>query len=383
MSTMYERLGVRPIINGAATLTRLGGSLMPPPVIEAMCEAAENFVDMAHLQVAAGKRIAELTRNEAAYISSGAAAGLALATAACLTGTDLEKVRNLADWAWRGGKDQVVTHRCQRVGYDFAIRQVGVEYIRVGDDHGATIEEFDGALGARTAAAAYFAGDHLAKGAVPLPVVIELAHAKGIPVIVDAAAQLPPPENLWKFTHMGADVVLFSGGKGLCGPQSSGLMLGRPDLIAACSLHGCPNPAIGRPMKVGKEEIAGLVAAVEYYLSLDHDALMLQYEQQVQHVIERLTHLPGVSAKRDFPSEAGQPMPRALIELDAREIPLSAAELLNRLELGDPSIILSASRNNGIYVNPQTLAPGQEVVVTDQIMSVLHRAIGTRESQVW
>jgi L-seryl-tRNA(Ser) seleniumtransferase len=221
----------------------------------------------------------------------------------------------------------------------------------------------------------------LAKGSVSLPDVLKLAHAKGIPVIVDAAAQLPPPENLWKFTHMGADMVLFSGGKGLCGPQSSGLMLGRPDLIAACALHGSPNQAIGRPMKVGKEEIAGLVAAVEYYLSLDHDALMRQYEFQVHYVVDRLAHVPGVTATRDFPSEAGQPMPRAHIHLDAHDGALTAAELLKRLENGDPSIILSAARDGGLYVNPQTLSPGQEAIIADRIASEVEQAPRAHKAQ--
>ncbi len=373
MTTLYERLGIRPLINGAATLTRLGGSLMPPSVVRAMAEAAESFVELTVLQQRAGEYIARLTQNEAAYITSGAAAGLVLATASCITGPDDTRVKSLTDWTWRGGRDQIIIHRCQRNGYDFAVRQVGIELVEIGTRESTALEELTGALSDRTAAVVYFAGAHYAPGALPLDAVITHAHQRGVPVIVDAAAQLPPPDNLWNFTKAGADLVVFSGGKGLCGPQTSGLIFGRPDLIAACALHGSPNQAIGRPMKVGKEEIAGIVAAVEHYLQLDHVAIAAQYERQVQHVITALQDVPGVSVERSFPSEAGQPMPRALITLDPEMLTISSVQVLKELAEGDPSIFLSSAHTNGMYMNPQTLSDGQERVIAARLHALLTR----------
>jgi len=370
VSGFYERLGVRRAINGAATLTRLGGSLMPPPVLDAMREAAESFVDVQDLQAKAGKRLAELTRNEAAYVSCGAATGLLLATASCITGPDEEKVRSFVDGTWRGQRDEVIIHRAQRNAYDLAIRTLGARVVEIGTAESTGLDELRDAFTPRTIAVFYFAGA-LARTSLSLDTVIDEAHRRGVPVVVDAAAQIPPPDNLWNFTAMGADLVLFSGGKGLRGPQSSGLMVGRRDLIAACAMHGAPNHAVGRPMKVGKEEIAGLVAAVEHYLSLDHDAIMAQYERQVRNVVERMTGLPGVAARRDFPNEAGQPMPRVRIDFDETAGGPVASNLVRQLEEGDPPIYVSSARPNGIFVNPQTLEEGQEIIIADRLRALI------------
>jgi seryl-tRNA(Sec) selenium transferase len=209
------------------------------------------------------------------------------------------------------------------------------------------------------------------EGQVPLAQQIEIAHARGVPVVVDAAAQLPPVENLWRFTEAGADLVLFSGGKGLCGPQSSGLVLGRRDLIEACAFHACPRPFIGRPMKAGKEEILGLLAAVRLYLNLDHEKLLQTYEDQVSTVIRSFETQPGVSAKRSFPSEAGQPMPRAEIFFDGGEFGLDRDEISGRLMSGEPAISLAPAGENGLYFNPQTIKPGQEEIIVQRIKELL------------
>ena len=285
---IYEDLGLRPVINGYATVTRLGGSLMPPPVVEAMIEASRQFVDLEDLQAAVGRRIAELTRNEAAYVSSGAAAGLTLATAACVAGTDPEMIAALPHpQKVSGARCEVIFQRCQRSGYDYAVRQVGVDMIEIGPeqsspaDFPAVRQELEQALSERTAAVLYFARGEDHHGGLPVAEVVAAAHARGVPVILDAAAQLPPVENLWRFTQEGADLVIFSGGKGLCGPQATGLVLGRSDLIKACAVQGNPNQAIGRPMKVGKEELCGCLAAVEWYVGLDHAAMTDRFEAQV------------------------------------------------------------------------------------------------------
>jgi L-seryl-tRNA(Ser) seleniumtransferase len=370
---------MRRVINAAATLTRLGGSIMPPLVIEAMIQASRSFVDLPELQRRCGERLAKLTRNEAAYVSSGAAAGLTLTTAACITGVDRDRIARLPNLD--GLKNEVVIHRCQRNGYDFAVRQTGVRVVEIGDlDLGVTqAQELEVAIGERTAAVVYFAGANFERGALPLRTTVEIAHRRGVPVIVDGAAQIPPISNLWEFTSdAGADLAVFSGGKGLRGPQSSGLIVGRADLIDAVRLNGPPNQAIGRPMKVGKEEMIGLVAAVEWYLGQDEPGLIRRYERQVARVVESLGKLPGLTAERDFPSEAGQPMPRALVRFDAGELGFDRDEVVRRLHEGDPYVEVSNSGKDGIWINPQTLEDGDEKIVIDRLLAALAPARGGR-----
>jgi len=365
---IYDELGVTKVINGAATLTRLGGSLMPPEVLAAMAEAARHFVDMDELHQKVGERIAAWTGNEAAYVSSGAAAGLALSTAACITGLDPEKRERLPHT--EGMKNEVIIHKRGRVGYAFAIRQAGGKLVEVGTEEGATSDDLERAINDRTAAIFYFHNPALMPGQVPLERGIEIARQAGIPLVIDAAAQIPPIDNLWRFTQMGADLVLFSGGKGLCGPQSSGLIVGRRDLIEACTFNACPRAFIGRPMKVGKEELVGLMTAVRRYLDLDHDLLMQTYEDQVQTVIAAFADHAHISARRSFPSEAGQPMPRAEISFDEDGLGITRDEVLIQLSTGDPSIALAAAGESGVFVNPQTLKPGQETIIISRIRQI-------------
>ncbi|TAK22167.1 MAG: aminotransferase class V-fold PLP-dependent enzyme [Chloroflexota bacterium] len=372
-SDIYSDLGLRRVINAAATLTRLGGSLMPRPVLDAMMAAARSYIDLPELQRRAGEKLARMTRNEAAYVSSGAAAGLTLSTAACITGTDPAKIARLPN-DLVGLKNEVVIHRCQRNGYDHAVRQTGVTLVEIGM-HGITHPwELESAINERTAAVVYFAGANFEKGALPLATVVGIAHARSVPVIVDGAAQIPPIANLWNYTEAGADLAVFSGGKALRGPQSSGLIVGRADLIEAIRLNGPPNAAIGRPMKCGKEEIAGLVAAVEFYLGQDEPALIQRYERQVARVVDAMAGIAGVTARRDFPSEAGQPMPRALIVFDSAALGVDRDEVVRRLGEGDPYVEVAKSATDGIFVNPQTLADGEEDIVIERIHQALGRA---------
>lgn len=366
---IYDELGVRKIINGSATLTMLGGSLMPPEVQSAMNEAAQHFVDIDELQEKVGQRIAEWTHNQAAYVSCGAAAGMVLSTAACIAGMDPAK-RAMLPYS-DGLNNEIILHRRGRVGYDFAVRQAGGKLVEIGDAAGATAADLEAAITPHTAAIFIFYNDLMMDGQVPLREQIAIAHRHGIPVVIDAAAQLPPAENLWRFTQMGADLVLFSGGKGLCGPQSSGLILGRRDLIAACAFNACPRPFIGRPMKAGKEEIVGLMAAVRWYLSLDQKKLMQTYEDQVQAVIRAFSGAPGVTARRSFPSEAGQPMPRAELVFDEAALCITRDEILRQLRAGTPAISLAAAGPGGIFVNPQTLRAGEEHIIIERIQAIL------------
>ena len=369
---IYQELGIRTVVNGSATLTSLGGSLMPQEAIDAMVEAARAFVDIAELQRKVGEEIARLTHNEAAYVSCGCAAGLVLSTAACITGLDPEKRECLPHL--EGLKNEVVVHKTGRVGYDFAIRQVGVRLVEIGTEERTTSEDLERALNERTAAVFIFPNANRDRTWLPLPEVITIAHEYGVPVIVDVAAQIPPIENLWHYTRMGADLALFSGGKGLRGPQSAGLVLGRKALVEAVAFNGA-SPFIGRPMKVGKEEMCGMLAAVRWALRQDWPAILEQYEDQVRYFIERFADRPGVGARRSWPSEAGQPMPRAELVFDPEVTVLSGREVAKSLMAGDPPIAVAETPDgSGIWVNPQTLEPGEERVIAQRLEEILDGA---------
>ena len=368
--SIYERLGIRKVINGNATLTRLGGSIMPPEVVAAMADAAKSFVDIIELQERVGAELAKLTRNEAAYVSCGAAAGLTLSTAACITGLDAEKRRKLPRLD-ASMKSEVIVHRHGRVGYDFAVQQVGVTFVEIGDENGTTPDELEDAISEKTAAIFYFANPSREHLWVAYEDAIAIAKRHNVPLIVDAAAQLPPAENLWAFTEMGADLALFSGGKGLCGPQSSGLVVGSKNLIEAIAFNGPPHPFIGRGMKVGKEEMVGLLAAVEWYLNLDHEALQQGYEDQVTYYAEIFSGVKGVTVSRSFPSEAGQPMPRTEIQFDEEHLGITRDQILAELAAGEPSIDIAGSGSSGVLINGQTLMPGEVEIIGERLKEIL------------
>lgn len=374
--TTYEQLGVRRVVNAAATLTKLGGSRMPPPVVEAMAHAAGSFVDLTELQRRVGDRIAALTRNEACYVSSGAAAGIVVAVAACIAGSDPVRITEFP-YLERAPRS-VLVYRSQRNGYDYAARQTGARLIELGPDE----EELRQAIDGRTACVLWFAGARYAPGALPLGRVVAIAHERGIPVLVDAAAQIPPVASLWHFTRdLGADIAIFSGGKGLRGPQSSGLVLGRRDLIEACRANGNPNHSIGRPLKVGKEELLGILAAVELTLGGDEPALLERYEATVRDWLAGLAGVPGISAERSFPSEAGQPHSRALVRV-APACRLTRDEIVDALWEQDPRIAVSAVGADAFALNPQTLEPDEERLVLAAIRALLVPSEETARTKV-
>ena len=317
------------------------------------------------------KEIAKLTHNEAAYVSNGAAAALTLSTAACITGLDAAKRAKLPHLD-SSMKSEVIVHRHGRVGYDFAVRQVGVIFVEIGNENGTAPDELENAITEKTAAIFYFANPSREHLWVSYEKGIEIAQKHGVPLIVDAAAQLPPPENLWRFTQMGADLAMFSGGKGLCGPQSSGLVVGKKSLIEAITFNGPPNPFIGRGMKVGKEEMVGLLAAVEWYLNHDHDELMQSYEDQVTYYADVFEDIQGVSVHRRFPSEAGQPMPRTEIRFDAEKLGITRNEILHQLQIGEPAIDIAGAGANGILINGQTLMQGEVEIISERLKEILN-----------
>lgn len=366
---MYEQLGVRRVINADATLTRLGGSLMPSDVLDAMREAAGSFVDMYELQQVVGKRIAELTRNEAAYVSTGAAAGVVLATLATMTDGDLPTIARLIETG-EAPKNEVIIHRAHRIPYDPAIRLAGARIVEVGNRLQTFPWELEAAVSPRTAMVFYSAGVHLASGALPLAETVEIAHAHGIPVVVDAAAQLPPTENLWRFTReLGADLAIFSGGKDFRGPQASGLLVGTEAMIAAVAVNGSPHQRLARPMKVGKEEMIGLLAAVQRYVAEDWRDRALRYERIVERWVEDFGNVPGIEASRVFPNEAGQPTPRCRVTF-ATETGLSGAEVARLLWEGDPRIAVAVDGPEAISITSELLQEGEESVLLDRIAAL-------------
>jgi D-glucosaminate-6-phosphate ammonia-lyase len=365
---VYRRIGVEPIINGATTMTYLGGSLMPAEVVDAMRQASECFVNLYELQAAVGRRIAELTGNEAAFVSGGAAAGLFLSAAVCMA-------RDTADGILRPAELQelprdFIIHRAHRFPYDPAIELADGRLIEIGSETGTSEADLAEAIGTGTAGVVYVAGAHLAAGVLPLEAVVRVASQRDIPVIVDAAAQLPPVENLWRFGEAGADLVLFSGGKGLCGPASTGLVLGSRRYIERFERNAAPRQRIGRPMKVGKEDLIGILAAVEWYLRQDHEALAAQYEAIVEHLVDWGRQRPDVDVVREARGEAGQPTPRALIRL-LQPIAGRRDEILAALRAHPPRVELLPAGDDSFYLAPETLIPGEEEIVTRRLSAVL------------
>jgi uncharacterized pyridoxal phosphate-dependent enzyme len=365
---IFRRIGVEPIINGATTMTYLGGSLMPPEVVEAMRQASESFVDLYELQAAVGRRIAELTRNEAAFVSGGAAAGLFLSAAVCMARDTVDGV--LRPRELEGLPREFVIQSGHRIPYDPAIELAGGRLVEIGSSGGTVESDLERAIGPATAGILYVAGAHLAVGALSLDAVVRLARARDVPVIVDAAAQLPPVESLWSYTAAGADLVLFSGGKALCGPASTGLVLGRARYVDRFAANAAPQQRIGRPMKVGKEDLIGILAAVEWYLAQDHTAQARRYEAMVDHIVSWARGRQDVSAVRETPGQAGQPTPRARIAI-APELAPRRDEILARLRAEPPRIELLPAGDDGFYLAPETLVPGEEALVTRRLGDVL------------
>jgi L-seryl-tRNA(Ser) seleniumtransferase len=295
-----------------------------------------------------------------------------LVTAALVAGRDAERIKQLPDLT--GMKHEVVCHAAHRNGYDHAVRQVGVKLVEIGTAAGATPDAMVAAINANTAFAFWTQGAMNQPGEIPFEQFVEIAHAHDLPVLVDAAAQLPPVENLWLFTQRGADAVVFSGGKDLHGPQASGLIVGRKEIIETCRLHGSPNHSIGRPMKVGKEEMVGLLAAVKWYLGLDHTARAAQFERWVAEWCAALNQIPGVTAERSYPNGAGQAVPRAKVTLDVARVGMTGDELVQRLLEGDPAIAIAPDSPTSVYLNPYTLNPGEEKIVQKHVVALLQGA---------
>lgn len=370
---IYEQLSVKKLINAGGPQTIYGGSLMQPEVIQAMAEANRAFVNINELQAKAGARIAQLLGVEAALVSAGAAAGMAVAAAACMAGAYPAKAKQLPDT--RGLKNEVVILRRHRIHYDQAIRVSGARLVDTGFGDGSAIEDVASFVGEQTAAILYVAKFEHAGGSVPLKEIGALGQERGVPVIVDAADELPPLSNARRFLEMGADLVIFSGGKDIQGPQASGLILGKKELIEACVANNCPNYGIGRPMKVSKETIAGLTKAVELYVQQDFEAEWKAWEAQRDHVVDQLDGLPGVRACRTKPLFPGLPrscyLPAAYIDLDEGELCLTAGEVARQLHDGEPCIVVG-QYPSGLVLRMHMVQEGEEKLLAARLLEILN-----------
>ena len=374
---VYEDLGVKTIINAWGNATLTGGSIMRPEVLASMDEASRSYVWLPELLEKAGERVAELAGVEAAYITSGAAAGIAISVAACMAGTDQDKMLQLPDTT--GMKDEVIVQASQIGGYDNMIEIAGATVVAVGDEHGTDPEQLEAAFSEQTVALVHFFA-YASAGDVPLEQVIQTAHERGVTVIVDAAAEFPPYPVLRRFIDMGADLAIFSGGKGLRGPQCTGLVLGRKDLIEACAVQASPNHGVGRPTKVGKEEIVGLVTALELYAT---EALQQEertsWDERCAHMSSEISRVPGVRAYTEvvgptyLPGRSGvtpEGIPVTQVRWDTSVIPMTPDEAERELYEGSTGIKVGADED-GLTISPHTLQDGEERIVAQRVAQVL------------
>lgn len=373
-SPVYDRLGIKRVINGTSWRTNVGGSLMPQSVLRAMDEASRWFVDMDELNGKAGEIIARLTGAEAGLVTAGSAAGMVLEAAACMTNGDPAKIRQLPDTS--GMKNEIVIQWAHRVSYDRAFRATGAKLIQIGGVGKTQDWELDAAINENTAAVAHVFA-YQQGGSIPLSEVVEIAHNRGIPVIVDAAAMLPPPENLNRYVAMGADMVSFSGGKGVRGPQSTGILCGRSDLITKAYLNSSPNPhAIGRSAKVCKEEIVGLITALDLFVDTDYEALVTSWRSQCQHIVKTLAGIDGVRAElcEAMPEldEFETATPRTFVHLENSWQGPSQQHIVDWLTNGVPSVrVLQTEGGRGIVVSPVNLLDGEAEIIADRMRKVL------------
>lgn len=365
---IFEKLGIRKYINAHDTYTIYGGSRMAPNTLEAMCAIAGHFVDFGELQQAVGERIAQLTHNEAAFVTNGSAGAIQLAAAVCMCKGDAYRYMRLPECDADMHRDCVVM-RCQHNAYDKAIEGAGARILEIGDADETLECELEGVLRRGVAAVFYFASTLYARASMPLDTVINLAHRYGTPVIVDAAAQLPPKENLWKYTQMGADLVIFSGGKTLCGPQDSGLMLGRKELIADCHRFGAPAHGICRSSKTSREAVVGLLTALENYLSLDDEQEYARLSALNARIADQLADCAHCSTRIVPYGPVGQTYPRLFIDLAAH---LSAPTLEQQMRA--EAIFIGRQGESTLYVSPLNLTDAEADTVAATLLRLIREA---------
>lgn len=368
-ASVYDELGVRSLINATGTVTKVGGSLMAPEVLRAMQEAASEYVDLSELLSCAGARIAQLFDVPAAHVTSGAGAAGCVAAAACMTGSSKSRIYQLPDTS--GLKDEILIHRCHRNVYDQPIRMSGAKLVEFCFANKVESWQLSEAVTDRTAALFYFVNlSH--SGTLPFDEVVSVCRSEGVPIVVNAASELPPPGLIKDYLSRGADLVICSGGKDIAGPQGSGLILGREELVAACALNSNPHYSIGRPFKVSKEEIVGLVKAVEIYTGLDHDERFAWWASQADFIYRSIKDVAGFRIEyRRHGDVGGRPpqVPRIYISPESTA-DTSIADVATALRGNDPSIAVGLERDR-LIVNPQCLRGGEEKIVAAELKSCL------------
>ena len=360
---VIAELGVTPLINAAGTYTSLTASLMPPEVMDAIQVASKQYVRLNDLHDAVGKRIAELLKCEAALVSAGCASALSLSTAACVAGSDRDKIRMLPDT--HGMKDEVICQKSHRNGYDHAIRNAGVKMVEV-----ETRQELERAVNHQTAMM-FFLNHAANDGQIGLEEFVELGKKHGIPTMIDAAADVPPADNLFRFTRMGFDLVAFSGGKGLRGPQSAGLLLGRKDLIEAARLNDSPNSdSLCRTNKVNKEELAGMLVALELFLERDHAATWKMWEKRCETIAKQVEKVKTVKTEVFVP-EIANAVPHLRITWDERKVGRTPKQVFDAMRAGKPSIELRPGTDGGVTVGVWMMQEGDEEIVAKRLREEL------------
>lgn len=370
----FKELGVHPFINAAGTFTTLTASLMWPEVMEAMNYASKQFVPLNDLQDAVGKRLAEMIGCEAVMVTSGAAAALTVGTAACVAGKNPEWIKRIPDIEGTGMKSEVIIQKSHRYGYDHAVRNCGIKMIEI-----ETAEELERAVSDKTAMMLFF-NDADPRGKIKIADFVALGKKHNIPTFNDAAADVPPTENLSKYTKMGFDLVTFSGGKGLRGPQSAGLLLGRKDLIEAAKMNCSPNSdSIGRGMKVNKEEIVGMMVAVEMYLKRDDAAEWKEWERRAKLITDSVAKVSTMKAEVYVPPIANH-VPTVRLSWEKAALKLTADEIRKRLKDGNPSIEIAPGNSPAkeekqqIGVGIWQMQPGEAEVVAKRLREVFASA---------
>ncbi|MBL0156412.1 MAG: aminotransferase class V-fold PLP-dependent enzyme [Bryobacterales bacterium] len=363
----FKELAVVPFINAAGTYTALTASLMSPEVMSAMQYASRRFVNLISLQDAVGARIAQMLECEAAVVTSGAAGALTIGTAACITGKDQARILRIPDL--QGMKNEVLIQKSHRYGYDHAVRTCGVRMVEI-----ETADDFEKAAGPQTAMALFF-NDNNTKGRIDDAGWVALGKKHGIPTFNDASADALPVSNLKKYTKMGFDLVTFSGGKGLCGPQSAGLLLGRKDLIEAARLNTSPySDSIARGQKVNKEEILGMMVALELYLNRDHDATWKEWERRVAVLTGAVKNLKTMTSEVKVPEIANH-TPHLYLRWDPAVLKIDPVQVRAKLFEGTPSIQVTPSSNKQELVfTVWMLQPGEAEIVAGRLKELFRGA---------
>lgn len=390
--SIYDSLNVRTIINGTGTFTRLGGTLMPPEVVDAMAQAAKHFVCLEELQYAAGQVIAELTGAEAGYVTSGAQASLVLSLAACMTGLDPAKMDLMPHT--EGMANQVVMARIHRNLYDHAVEVAGGHIVEVGTEEGMTPEDYASAITDQTAAVLYLPWN---EGDATLAEVVEVAHARNVPVVVDGAGRLDQPDSLRAFIRDGADLAVFSGGKFVRGPQASGFVAGRKQLISAIAwqhldmdvtpsvwpvpkdlldveaMPFIPRQGIGRGYKAGKEEIVGLITALRLYVQRDHEAERARCQAELEALVEGIADVPYLSGEVLPVGAFHRGLPLARVRIDADGLGMDAFAFTLALKDGSPSIhpLERELEQNGLLFNPFGLVAGDGAAIAARCREIV------------